>query len=150
MDSPRPTLRRKVTHMKMDRRSFLELIGGLGVSTLADTHRGLEGTKVRLPTWEFPDEELFQWLKRPRIPVLESPDPVAQFFVGAMFDRGRVEFNYDGGSEPGMRRVVSPGLIFELEEGGPVYFQGYCHTRNEERIFRMDRVQTQPPLTLVG
>jgi predicted DNA-binding transcriptional regulator YafY len=91
-------------------------------------------------TFEIPDEALAEWLALPRIPVLASEDPVVVSMINAMLARRNVEFVYYGGSSPGSRRLVSPGLVFALDEWSSIYVAGYCHTRQEERVFRCDRI----------
>lgn len=59
------------------------------------------------------------------------------------------EFHYLGGSEPGAARRVRPVLLFRKFDSEretdppldrPVYLLAYCHTRQQARNFRLDRM----------
>jgi hypothetical protein len=131
--------------MKISRHTFLGILGGLGAALkqasgqLNGDHQGVAeagcGAGIHLP-----EGALIQWLLMPRIPVLASADPVVRCFIAAALARRKVEFIYFGGSTPGTRRLVSPGLVFRVAAIGPVYVSGFCHLRQEERVFRLDRV----------
>lgn len=58
------------------------------------------------------------------------------------------EFRYHGGSEPGATRRVLPILLFrkfELTYNTPdiphIYLLAFCHTRQQARNFRLDRME---------
>jgi predicted DNA-binding transcriptional regulator YafY len=130
--------------MKMTRLGFLySLIAWLPLSAVAQAQAGVE----KITPDQLPDEVLRGWLSRPRIPVLESEDPLVQACVAAMLRKERLEMVYLGGSSPGTRRIISPGLVFRLEDSGPVYMSGYCHFRREERTFRVDRMKLASRMT---
>jgi predicted DNA-binding transcriptional regulator YafY len=130
--------------MKMTRLGFLySLIAWLPLSAVAQAQAGVE----KITPDQLPDEVLRDWLSRPRIPVLESEDPLVQACVAAMLRKERLEMVYLGGSSPGTRRIISPGLVFRLEDSGPVYMSGYCHFRREERTFRVDRMKLASRMT---
>jgi predicted DNA-binding transcriptional regulator YafY len=80
------------------------------------------------------------WALRARIPVLDSEDPTVRWVLRAMVAREKIGVVYLGGSDPGRRREISPGFVFELGDDGPVYVSGFCHMRQEERVFRVDRL----------
>lgn len=129
--------------MKINRKSFLQIIAALFPAGLAaESALQPRGEKSYAPTdatLELPPE-LAEWLALPRIPVMASEDPVVAWMTNAMLTRRKVEFVYYGGSTPSARRVVSPGLVFVLDEWSPIYVAGYCHLRQEERVFRRDRI----------
>jgi hypothetical protein len=133
--------------MKLPRRSFFEFLASLTITPFA-VAAGVPDVsvstpdlgKMSLPAFDSPDSALLEWLSKPRIPVLETEDHQTAVFIWAMLNRKKVDFIYLGGSTPGKRRIVSPGLVFRLEEWGPVYISGFCHLRGEERVFRVDRV----------
>ena len=52
-----------------------------------------------------------------------------------------LSLRYWGGSTPGQRRHISPGVVFQLGGRGPLYVAGYCHLRRAERVFRVDCVE---------
>ena len=88
----------------------------------------------------FPSEKLFDWLSRPRTPVWVGDDPFLRQLVGAVMERERVSFLYLEGSRPGGLRTISPDLVFQVDNDGPVYVSGYCHDRDQMRVFRFDRM----------
>lgn len=130
--------------MKMNRMSFLYLIASLfpagveGKQTLGSPLSSPDPAKDT--PLEMPATELPEWLAFPRVPVLKTEDPVVAWMIGAMLKRQKIEFVYYGGSNAGARRVVSPGSIFTLDEWSPIYVAGYCHLRQEERVFRRDLI----------
>ena len=52
----------------------------------------------------------------------------------------RVSFLYLEGSNPGGLRTISPDLVFQVDNDGPLYVSGYCHDRGKIRVFRFDRM----------
>ena len=88
----------------------------------------------------FPCEKLFDWLSRPRMPIWVGDDPFLRQLVGAVMERARVSFLYLEGSNPGGLRTISPDLVFQVDNDGPVYVSGYCHDRGKMRVFRFDRM----------
>jgi predicted DNA-binding transcriptional regulator YafY len=87
------------------------------------------------------DDDLQYWQSLPRLPLYVSEDPFVQALIATMKARERFTFIYLGGSTPGSIRHISPGLVFMLEEFPYVYVMGYCHLRQEERVFRLDRME---------
>ena len=88
----------------------------------------------------FPPERLFDWLIKPRDPILGSGDPLTRMFIEGMLKNEPVDFIYVGGSKPGSPRTVNVSLVFQLEEEGRVYVAGYCRERAANRVFALDLV----------
>src|SRR5438034_1232876 len=65
---------------------------------------------------QLPDERLLKWLARPRIPVFDATDSVIQTFVVAALLKQKVKFVYLGRPAPHEHRIVSPGLIFRIDQ----------------------------------
>lgn len=132
--------------MKFSRRLWLKILATFGFGPVPQAGGETAGPRPSLPgacstpPIDWPDPRLRAWLRQPRLPVLDSSHPQVRLFVWAMLERKPVEFIYLGGSTPGQKRTVSPGLVFKLDELGPVYVAGFCHARGEERVFRIDRV----------
>ena len=87
------------------------------------------------------DPVLWAWMKARRTPVFESSDPVVQFLIWSVLNQQPVEFKYWGGSEPGRLRSVMPALVFHVENSVKLYLAGYCHVRQQERVFRVDSME---------
>ena len=123
----------------MNRKTFLQWLGGIAAfgtpSKMLDA-----GGQPSAMSLEDLDPSLLHWLRQPRIPVLEAVDEKTRWLIAATLNRWTVDFVYTGGSEPGRSRTVSPGLVFRVDSSGPVYIQGYCHVRNEERVFRVEHI----------
>jgi hypothetical protein len=49
-----------------------------------------------------------------------------------------VEMVYEGGSTPGLPRMITPLQVFG--DGGCEYFRAYCHRSGMVKTFRLDRV----------
>lgn len=81
------------------------------------------------------------WAAEDRQPVLLSDEsPLAEFIL-AMLQKRPIQFVYWGGSAPGERRSVLVTEVFQIQQDGPVYAEGYCLRRRAERVFRLDRVE---------
>ena len=48
-----------------------------------------------------------------------------------MLRKEELEIVYLGDLSPGTRRIISPGLIFQVEAAGPIYVSGFCQLRSE-------------------
>lgn len=88
-----------------------------------------------------PDELLARWKRSPRIPVLETDDPTLARLIEAAETGRDLAFRYFGGTDPGALRQVSPGLVFRIVDFPEFYLSGFCHTRQAERVFRVDRIE---------
>lgn len=130
--------------MLLSRKAFLAALGGLvpGLSFGPE----LAATKPRVLAC-FADlgppieDDLEFWHSLPRLPVRESENSVVQALIEVMKAGEKFEFAYMGGSSPGAIRRISPGLVFMVLEFPHVYVMGYCHRRQQERVFRVDRMQ---------
>jgi predicted DNA-binding transcriptional regulator YafY len=90
---------------------------------------------------ETPSDFLSSWNRSPRHPVFETSDPTLARLIEAT-DTGRdLVFRYFGGTTPGEVRHVSPGLVFRIQDFPATYLSGFCHTRQAERVFRVDRME---------
>jgi hypothetical protein len=92
---------------------------------------------------EFPNGELFEWLLKPRLPVLFSEHPIALQLIRASLKGNSVRFIYMGGSTAGRTRKVSPAFLFTFEDDQSIYIYGFCHERQANRIFRVDRIVSE-------
>lgn len=92
---------------------------------------------------ELPAEKLFYWMMSAKNPVLASDDPIVRMFLAAAIKGERVNFFYLAGSEPGKLRTVSPASVFQHDPEGVIYVAGYCHQRQANRVFRLDRVLSE-------
>ena len=123
----------------MNRKTFLQWLAG--VATLGGQAKALiPAGQPRAVGLKDLDPSLAHWLSLPKIPVLKAGDEKTRWLIAAMLNRWTVEFVYTAGSEPGRIRTVSPGLVFTTDSWGPVYVQEFCNVRNEERVFRVDRI----------
>ena len=133
--------------MKLTRKQFLEALAIL--TTLPARLLALSSTPTaggayhptppsgspRLGPW------LGDWRLCTRVPVFESVHPTAQRLILAALRHELLTIRYWGGSTPGVVRSVSSGLVFQAGGYGPMYLSGYCHLRQQERVFRVDRVE---------
>ena len=46
---------------------------------------------------------------------------------------------YDGGTTPGLVRDITPRDVVKREERG-LYVVAYCHTRKENRVFKLENI----------
>jgi hypothetical protein len=128
--------------MNLNRKHFLAAIMGLMATPWAlslGLMKRRTGAAPAVEPW------LAHWRQLPRHPHWDICDSAAASFIDAALRGETIEFYYDGGATPGQRRKISPGLIFSVEDGGELYVSGYCHERQEERVFRLDRITMVNP-----
>jgi very-short-patch-repair endonuclease len=100
----------------------------------------VDGTEVgdsRLPLNEV---ELSDWQELPRQPVTESADPKVRHVLAAAQAGTPIHIKYMGGSTPGKKRHITPIHLFTVEGYSGVYVEALCHLREEERVFRLDKI----------
>lgn len=130
--------------MNIGRRSFFQRLAALLAIPLLSgkiaAKLGLEDEPpVDLPT----EDELWlaEWQAASRMPICDSQDPKERRLLRAMRLQEPVQFIYHGGTAPGEKRRVRPALLFRVEGYTAAYLTGYCEIREENRTFRLDRVQ---------
>jgi hypothetical protein len=87
-----------------------------------------------------PPEILLFWTARPRNPLMECHDDLANMFIEALVTGEAVTFIYMGGSQPGSTRSVKVSLVFQHDPKGRVYVSGYCLERAANRVFSLDLI----------
>lgn len=85
-------------------------------------------------------DPLHGWAADERVPVLLSDKSPTGEFILAMLQKRPIQFVYWGGSASGEQRSVLVTEVFQIQQDGPVYAEGYCLRRRAERVFRLDRV----------
>jgi len=139
--------------MNLTRKQFVATLGATLTSPWLAGLFGLPGTVANaracapFSSWKLPiiDPTLLAWLKAVRSPVFESDDPVLKNLIAAVLRQEPVEFCYWGGSEPGSERRVTPGLVFRVQDFPGHYLAGYCHLRQAERVFSVERMDFGEP-----
>ena len=156
----------------ISRRHLLGLLAGfLAPASRADNLPGLDTTpQVDVGSSDLfsihPDSDsahpsaLEAWRRLPMLPLVDfkSYSSVARSdreqFLGRMIlghigSQTHFEFGYLGGSEPGSTRRVHPILFFRKFEKAsdhsdppPIYLLAFCHTRQQARTFRLDRISS--------
>lgn len=65
-----------------------------------------------------------------------------QMIENAIDCGGKLAITYLKGTDVKSRRVISPRRVGDMEYMGKAYVgvEAYCHNRNEERVFRVDRI----------
>ncbi|MFW6303175.1 MAG: WYL domain-containing protein [Candidatus Sumerlaeota bacterium] len=82
------------------------------------------------------------WKRNERTLVETSDDPRVQAFIEAAALGVQLRIRYFGGANPLMGRTIKPLAVFKVfgfEHN--LYLQAFCHSRHEERTFRLDKVQ---------
>ncbi len=135
------------------RRTLLGALFGFGFSTLGMGAAAWVALREGAPTAPIPtaagavadaDREaaLAAWLAKPRLPEWRAAGDATADAILTSLERGRgMLVRYWGGTTPGETRRISPGLVFRLEEGGPLYVSAYCHERGATRTFRLGRLE---------
>ncbi len=123
----------------INRRNFLRLFGLLGFTGFGSG--SLEVLTRRPPLLDPPDDASWDWWRElPRTPVVTSDDPATDCLCRAARLRREVTILYDGGSEPGAGRKISPLGVFQVEGYHGTYIHAFCHLRSAERTFRVERI----------
>jgi len=121
--------------MEINRLEFLRLslVGTLG--------RWLPAGEAGPEPWVRGPEWLEKWKAVARRPVREHGEGKIARLIAAQEIGRAVSFRYLGGADPGETRRVSPGLVFQCEEFPGTYLSGFCHTRQAERVFRVELIR---------
>jgi predicted DNA-binding transcriptional regulator YafY len=88
-------------------------------------------------------EWLVKWRAANRIPVWESSDSTVHTLVRAARLNQSVTIRYHGGSSPDGLRVIAPSLVFACDGFSGAWVSAYCHTRRQQRTFRLDCVSLE-------
>lgn len=135
------------------RRTLLGALFGFGFSTLgmgAAAWVALRGNDSEAPAFTAAgvaadadrEASLAAWLAKPRLPEWRGAGDATAGAILTSLERGRgLLVRYWGGTTPGETRRISPGLVFRLEEGGPLYVSAYCHERGATRTFHLGRLE---------
>jgi DNA polymerase III epsilon subunit family exonuclease len=107
----------RVTKQLLDQ--FVKDLHKEGVETLPDLIRA-QGGPIRPP--DEPDEPLF-------------PEELRS----ALEEERRIKIEYESANGHGTRRWITPRLLAESKSN--VYLDAYCHLREDDRQFRLDRIQ---------
>ena len=158
--------------LPISRRHLLGLLAGfLAPASRADDPSGLDTTSqmeigpsafsaIRQDSDSSHPSALEVWRRLAMRPLVDfkSFSSVAQsdreqflgrMILGRMGSQTHFEFGYLGGSEPGSTRRVQPILLFRKFEMAcdptippPIYLLAFCHTRQQARTFRLDRISS--------
>ncbi|HWD18309.1 MAG TPA: hypothetical protein VHB20_03455 [Verrucomicrobiae bacterium] len=77
----------------------------------------------------FPPERHFEWLVKPRLPVVVTEDPLTNMFIQATITNEACKFIYIGGSTPGLPRSVHVSMVFHHHRDSRIYVAGFCPER---------------------
>ena len=123
----------------INRRSFLSLVPGIG---LAGFLRGAKALVKDTALLREPPEggDWDWWRNLPRTPLACSDDPMTKSLCQTAALRQDVTILYDGGSQPGQSRRISPLGVFTVEGYRGTYVHAFCRLREAERTFRVDRI----------
>jgi hypothetical protein len=86
-------------------------------------------------------DELDDWRRSSRRSASDSDHTLCRELKSAIREARWLEFIYIGGTTPGNKRRVKPLELFKVDGYTEVYLRAYCSTRQEERIFRLDRIR---------
>ena len=70
-----------------------------------------------------------------------TDDPVLSILLEHKKNQTAVEIYYSKKGEPYGRRSITPLRIYEIPNYQAHYVEAYCHKRNDERVFRVDRIR---------
>jgi len=126
----------------MNRRLFLPKLSALcGSGLTALAFLGTGGSEAPAPLKSSPDNAAWDWWRNlKRIPLTASDDQLTALFIRAAAARRSLWVVYHGGSRSGESRKVSPLGVFGVEGYEGIYVAAFCHERNAERTFRVDRI----------
>ncbi|MBT3511045.1 MAG: AAA family ATPase [Nitrospina sp.] len=70
-----------------------------------------------------------------------TDDPILSTLLEHKKNQTAVEIYYAKQGEPYSRRKITPLRIYEIPNHQVPYVKAYCHKRNDERVFRVDRIR---------
>jgi len=126
----------------INRRSFLGRVAALFGSGLAALSFPLIGGIGNFPGLIDPPEDgdWDWWRNLPRTALTSSDDPFAAAMIRAAAARRDLWIVYQGGSNPGESRKVTPLGVFTVEGYAGIYVEAFCHKRDARRTFRVERI----------
>ncbi|MFX1487300.1 MAG: WYL domain-containing protein, partial [Promethearchaeota archaeon] len=86
-------------------------------------------------------DELDDWRRASRRSASDSDHTLCRELKVAIQEAQWLEIVYMGGTTPGEKRLVRPLELFKVDGYTDVYLRAYCSTRQEERVFRLDRIR---------
>ena len=123
----------------IDRRGFLGILPSAGILGFLGfaLKRPAQASKLEEP----PNDASWDWWRNlPRTPLARSNDPMTNSLCQAAMRRQEVTILYDGGSQPGVHRRISPLGVFMVEGFAGIYVHAYCHSRQAQRTFRIEHI----------
>jgi ATP-dependent DNA helicase PIF1 len=93
----------------------------------------------------FMDWRVVKFMTQFQYKLSEIRHPVEEkiYLIERAIERHReIEILYLKNNDVKSRRVITPTFVGEMEYHGKLYcgMEGFCHLRNEKRIFRLDRI----------
>ncbi len=108
----------------------------------------LDGIVLKKPIEKrhiFMDWRVVKFMTQFQYKLSEIRHPVEEkiYLIERAIERHReIEILYLKNNDVKSRRVITPTFVGEMEYHGKLYcgMEGFCHLRNEKRIFRLDRI----------
>jgi len=85
------------------------------------------------------EKRLRAWRALKKVRLTDSKHLVTKKLIEAAHNKEVLTIAYQGGSNPGGLRDISPKRVFRTEESHD-YLEAYCHSREKNRIFRVDKI----------
>lgn len=125
----------------INRRLFLTSVSALLSAAWAATTFGKTERRPATALKQPPvDGDWDWWRDLERTPLESSNDPLTNSLCRAACERRKVAIIYHGGTNPGEGRRISPVGVFKVEGYDGTYVAAYCHKRDADRAFRIDRI----------
>ena len=87
------------------------------------------------------DQSLTDWQNLRRHSVTKGNDNTSSALLAAVRQHKTLQIVYYGGSRPGETRRITPERVYAVHGTEEYYVDAYCHTRNEVRCFRLDKIE---------
>ncbi len=100
-----------------------------------------------ISTLDDKDDRLRDWRSQPKLQPRQDwllYDSLGRTLAAAIESNWKIEILYSGGSTPMTRRVIEPLELFQ--RGRLHYIRAYCHVRQDNRIFRTDKILAAKPV----
>lgn len=138
----------------MHRRNFLHhvLLIPLTAPAMASA-RNQTPDRTAAPLIAPPDDfvGLARWrraARRPLVDVTANDSATVRFLARAIAENQSVCFRYAGGELHRLKREVTPGALFRVDDFPGTYVSGYCHLQQAERTFSVERISDLRPAAL--
>ncbi len=103
----------------------------------------MPSTTVKLIMSQKKQYKLSEWKALKRRDIKKSSDSDLQLIINTVGTGELIEIRYNGGSNPGAKRNITPTKVYQIREVNRIYVEGYCALRNDNRTFNYEFIELE-------